>query len=147
MKTLLILFTGIFISSALTGQTIEYSYDKNGNRISRRIVYLKSGKELNNTPTDTTAKKEIQEPMGRVSGDMHIQVHPNPTKGYLQVTITGTETNTHSITVVTMQGRQVYKNETFSSPGVVDLSGVPAGVYIMKIRSGSEEKEWKIVRE
>jgi hypothetical protein len=147
MKTLIILFTGIIISSSLMAQTIEYGYDENGNRISRRIVYLKSGKQQQNTTTDTIAQQETPEPVSLQKGSMHIQVQPNPTKGFLQVSITGTEAGTHSVKVVTMQGKSVYENAAFRSPGVVDLSDVPEGVYIMKVRSGGEEEEWKVVRE
>jgi len=146
MKTLITIITGIFLTIPLTGQTIEYSYDENGNRVSRRIVYLKSGKQQQNTTTDTIAQQETPKLIVE-EGAMHIQVQPNPTKGYLQVSISGTEANTHSVKVVTMQGKVVYENAAFRSPGVVDLSGVPAGVYIMKVRSGGEEEEWKVVRE
>ena len=147
MKTLLILFTGIFISSALFSQTIEYSYDENGNRVSRRIVYLKSGKEQQNPKEDTISQQENPGPISLNKGAMQIQVKPNPTKGSLQVSISGTKATTHYITLVTMQGKQVYSNKTFKSPGIVDLSEVAAGVYIMRVKSGEHTMKWKVVKE
>jgi len=148
MKTLLILFTGIFISSALFAQTIEYSYDENGNRVSRTVVYLKSSKSLKSAPADTTAKEQPPaEPVTDKKGAIQINVYPNPTEGELQVRISGAESATCTITIVNTSGKPIYKNEQFGLSGTIDLSRQPHGVYIMRIEVDDKVSEWMVVRE
>jgi hypothetical protein len=156
MKTLIIFITGIFMSMGISAQTITYGYDEAGNRINRKIVYLKSSKSLKSAQTDTTAnpqtdtaakEKEAPGPVTDKAGDMQIDVYPNPTKDELQVKITGAKTNTCRVTVVDMDGKTIYQNKDFGLSGAIDLSHQAKGMYIMRIEVGEEVSEWKVVRE
>jgi hypothetical protein len=105
-------------------------------------------KSLKSAPADTTTQEqEPTEPVTDQAGDVQIDVYPNPTKGALEVTITGTESPTCEVTVVDANGKSVYANEHFGLSGAIDLSQQPQGVYIMRFEVDGEVSEWKVVRE
>jgi hypothetical protein len=155
---------------------LEYTYDLNGNRHIRHVVYI-----LKNTPmvhdssetgiTDTSAlavniNNAINdqqntnvnansnagatgmEQYAENIGDQQIIVYPNPTKGYLQVKITPFSSSIkEEINVYDIQGHLLIKETCTSELTLVDISKYATGSYIMKIRMGDRESEWRIVKQ
>jgi hypothetical protein len=76
VKNLLFLLA-IFLSTGAFAQTIAYSYDEAGNRISRTyLVPLRSVSADKSNPPDSV---EVE----AVLGELKVTICPNPTKGYV----------------------------------------------------------------
>jgi hypothetical protein len=48
--------------------------------------------------------------------------------------ITGSQASLGSVSVMTIDGRQLQENNNFFSGGSIDLSRYPAGIYLLGIR-------------
>lgn len=78
-------------------------------------------------PEDTVGIADRGMPAPRLS------LHPNPTRG--QVTVEGGEAGT--LTVMDMQGRRCGEWRTDGRPLTLDLGGLPAGTYFIRMKSAS----------
>ena len=65
--------------------------------------------------------------------------YPNPVRD--QVTITMSSTSPQSVTVMSVDGRQLQQNNQFVSGGSIDLSRYSAGVYFLAIRGTAGQVE------
>lgn len=73
--------------------------------------------------------------------DHDILVYPNPTDGLLNVELSGFVDNEAQLEVYDLMGRNIYTgsmnaSKSFASSSI-DLSGVPAGHYIVKVKTGA----------
>ncbi|MFN8208937.1 MAG: T9SS type A sorting domain-containing protein [Bacteroidales bacterium] len=127
---------------------IAYDYDANGNRISRHIVYLKSGSVV---PADTApkyekeAEKEIQQEQ---LGELTLRIYPNPTHGEVVVETTGKDPQIQIVCYLfTSSGMLLVEKKQSSDIFPIDLSGYSNGMYILKIKIGEKVSEWKIIKQ
>lgn len=135
-KTLL-LFSFLLIGHPLRSQ-VTYAYDKAGNRIARIITLTRS-----NTVNDS-----VLPPQSEMLGEMEIKIYPNPTRGQLRVEIGGLPENAEgSVAVYSMSGKLMYNQAVRSAFTEIDISGRPAGTYILKIVAAGKVTTWKIVKE
>jgi hypothetical protein len=133
----------ILLSSASHGfsqNSVRYTYDASGNRISRSIV-------LN---TRQSQKKKTSQENG-MYGDMlaekKITISPNPTEGHLKVLITGkSDTDKCSLSVFSTSGQLVDTHPEIGECTEIDLSNHPNGYYILKININNETSSWKIIK-
>jgi hypothetical protein len=63
---------------------------------------------------------------------IQLSFYPNPTID--RVVITGSQASLGSVSVMTVDGRQLQENDNFISGGSIDLSRYPAGIYLLGIR-------------
>jgi Secretion system C-terminal sorting domain len=63
---------------------------------------------------------------------IQLNFYPNPTID--RVVITGSQASLGSVSVMTIDGRQLQENDNFISGGIIDLSRYPAGIYLLGIR-------------
>jgi Secretion system C-terminal sorting domain len=63
---------------------------------------------------------------------IQLNFYPNPTID--RVVITGSQASLGSVSVMTIDGRQLQENNNFFSGGSIDLSRYPAGIYLLGIR-------------
>lgn len=120
---------------------IKYGYDAAGNRISRTIVL--------NAVQQLAAPQEEPVPAYRdLFADININIYPNPTKGHLVIQIDGKKAGqTMDIVLYDMSGKVIIKKTNLSATTDIDISGQPAGNYVMKFFSGDRSTEWKIIKE
>ena len=117
---------------------IKYSYDAAGNRISRTIVLAPRS-----APVDETKPVVHTE----VFSDMQLKIYPNPTTGRLKVEISNLpEGHTAQIWLYAMSGKLITTYKDVSYAVNIDISGQPAGNYVMKIVAGNFQTEWKIIK-
>ena len=173
----LILTLALLIQSNAVAQTgsLEYTYDLAGNRIMRKIILLYKTPQTNdtthNTPNDSTIMAtnannnadELQHTDSNANnngvtggagryidniGEQKIVIFPNPTSGSLQVKITPFNTNTSTeISVYDLQSHLLLKEPCNNELSIVDLSKYAKGSYILRIRIGDKQREWKVVKE
>ena len=76
------------------------------------------------------------------------RVYPNPTSGKLWVTSSQKELKKGDVELYDMQGRQYNITVMQEAPyrSVLNIAGLPAGTYIVKVRSGQEFKLFRIIK-
>lgn len=129
---------------AVHAQTVvKYSYDDAGNRKYRGVITLPPQQQ-------SESKKAIEKPkpLKEELGEQKIIIYPNPTMGELIVEIEGYDPGTRTeASIFSLKGKK-FQTQTFASSRVnLDLTGYPTGTYILKIKTGTTQGEWKIVKE
>ena len=135
-----IIFSLLFLMIGTTSHadSISYSYDANGNRIS----LLNNGMNRGNL-TDETERKPSSESLGQ----HRVTIYPNPTEGRISVEITGVGSLDESaITVYGVVGNMVYSVSEIDAVNEIDLTACPDGLYLLVIRIGSDIGIWKIIK-
>jgi hypothetical protein len=142
----------MFLSGNLWTQSITYDYDGTGNRIDSRVVHLKSA----HIPIDTTSlqsndplqKQPIKEVHEDQLGTKSIKIYPNPTAGTLNIEVQGFSDQTVTIfTLYDLSGKILVIREIQGDRVTLDLSPYAKGIYILKIQSAAETRDWKIIKE
>jgi hypothetical protein len=76
--------------------------------------------------------------VSEIAGDQEINIYPNPTDGRLTVEITSAKAENIDIEVINLQGKLVYKTRKhFTAPQsgeTIDLSTLPAGIYLIRLK-------------
>lgn len=119
---------------------VSFGYDAAGNRISRTIVLAKT---LTKAATTDSIK-----PFTEMQGELQVKIYPNPTKGKLTVEITGsTRDVAELVAIYGIQGQLLLQQAASSSHTDLDISGQPAGTYILRINAGQKTTYWRIIKE
>lgn len=84
-------------------------------------------------------------------GKQGLQVSPNPTFGVVYLSLADPETGTLQVRLTDMQGSTL-RGWTFSKPaetwnGSIDLSGLPAGTYVLQIKGTTIREVQTIVKQ
>lgn len=119
-----------------------YTYDDSGNRKMRQYIQLKSA-----TVPEGEGLAEKQQILEDALGGHEIKIYPNPTKGRVTVSINGLEKQAAKVYVFNTQGKLITENDFTGPENTVDLSGQPAGMYLMKIVVGENSTDWKIIKD
>ena len=138
-----ILFLTIFCAGLYTyGQTtVNYNYDRSGNRTSHKTISFKS---TSTTSNETQSSESLSEQIG--SHD--ILIYPNPVQSNIIVEIQGmSESTLARISIVDQGGRLVLVRENISGRNTLDLSNLPTGTYFLIIYLDDGNTQWTIVKE
>jgi len=157
--------------------TYEYAYDNTGNRISRQVIELQNQQvhlnndslvsdnmdtvgiaaNINNASFNHQNKDSVSKNNETATaerqyvdniGEQQIVIYPNPTTGSLKIKITPFNTGSPGeITVYDLQSRLLQKVACTKELTLVDFETFARGSYILKVRIGGKEKEWKVVKE
>lgn len=146
MKKLFFFFfclAGMLQLSAQTYRT-EFTYDMAGNRTSRKVINLSAvqSKSLLESEEEVSPLQEEWE-------ERKITIYPNPTQGKLLIRLSGgKEEEVHGIYLFSSSGNLIAREQfTGSGEYTADLSGHPDGIYILHIRTGEDEKQYKIIKQ
>jgi hypothetical protein len=142
MKKLSTLIMLLLVAFSLSAQTFEYTYDAAGNRVKRQMVYMKSleSKDSLSDVENTPVPEQL--------GEMTINVFPNPVEQRLNVNITNLPADAiGKLCIFDMGGRELMNRANLSSANTFDMSTLPAGLYILRLTAGNDQKEWKIIKE
>jgi hypothetical protein len=127
----------------LNAQSVSFTYDAAGNRINR-IIGMPPVAASALSP-DTTQNKQIV--YSEVISDIVIRIYPNPTDGLIKVEILNLPLKkTADILLYQFNGTLFLKKQNVSSSAELNITGQPAGVYILKIIVGDKKTEWKIIK-
>ena len=89
----------------------------------------------------------IQEP----EGAMHLQVYPNPTSNELSISIQKDGVKEASYTLTNTAGQAIYQSTAdhlaSSYTKILDLSGLPSGVYMLEVTVDGERIVKKVLKE
>ncbi len=129
----------LFTVSVHADGIINYTYDGSGNRTSaERIINLRQAE------TDSTGKVK---PMLHELTSHRITIYPNPTDGNFSIEIGTPETiEQASITIYSMSGTIIYRNDEPDAINEIDITSSPDGMYLLIIRIDGESSTWKIIK-
>lgn len=147
---LLIAIAG-FWGTQLYAQSVKYTYDDAGNRKSRaKVINMPSMVKSSTGETGTEEDAEAEAPKFEdILTGMKITIYPNPTRGMLQVDITGGEIPKDAkIYIYNISGNLIRQVNSISGSNTVDISAQPAGTYVMRIMLDKENVSvWKVIKE
>lgn len=91
------------------------------------------------------------EPGTPTSDRLTIGLHPNPTRGPMTLQLTGAAAEPTTVEVFDVLGRRMLRGDlgvqpTDSSVHRLDLADAPAGLYIVRVSSGSESVTKRLVK-
>ena len=126
----------------ICAQSVTYMYDNAGNRTDRVI-------SMNSTRSQTTEDTEETTPtLSDLIAEKAITIYPNPTKGMLSVEIKEYSDELQAeFRLMDMSGRMIFDRKANTNYQTFDLSGQPAGIYLLQIRINDESVVWKIVKQ
>jgi len=76
---------------------------------------------------------------GAVSGDLDkVQVYPNPANNVVNVNLSAVKGKS-DVSIYDVNGRQVLRREVNAVNAQLDISTLPTGVYIIKVKNGLKE--------
>ena len=138
MKRLLFTMCWILVlAGGIHAQNLfEYDYDAAGNRIRRRVVIMKTG----GNPMDD----RMNPPAVLDEGDMRL--YPNPTLGVVVFELMdGSGVARYRLSDA--NGKLIETENVAGSPLRLDLSGRPAGVYLLEVLLEGGRKYYKIIKQ
>ena len=141
-KTLILLTCLTIMSPSIsTAESVTFSYDRGGNRIKREIV-------LDADKPDVIVQKADRQFFSDRLSEKDIRIYPNPTKGQLQIEISGMEDDDNcTMAIYNMSGAKVCSASADGTPVTMDISSCPDGVYILHISLNGTDTAWKIIKE
>lgn len=132
-------FIIIFLCGLALGaeaQYISYTYDAAGNRTKRELVMGTFRKAA-----DTSAVSDYL-------GAEKFSIAPNPTTGVVRVEMANKELEEErEYSLLNLSGLLITTKTSKDPSQSFDLSGQPAGIYLIRIRQKDEEVVWRIVKE
>lgn len=168
-KTLYSLLVVFLPAASVTGQSISYSYDTNGNRTARTLTVeeLRSnsvsfpvtdpatlpGKFLNSTSKGQEPAKEAdiethKEDITLLSeGEIRVLIYPNPTKGILKIAINHMiQESENEMRLYDLSGAELIIVRDFADYAEMDISRFRDGIYILRIRIGEKLFDFKVIK-
>ncbi len=147
MNTTLILFFFLSLSTLSFAQT-TYQYDENGNRTARIIDLGKDLQTTTNFNGSLQGEPELPKPLQETLGEATVKIYPNPTQGLLILESQGFDMDKlPEYEVYTLSGSLLMRVEATENRQQIDLSNEPAGIYLLRIKSVSLRREWKIIKQ
>lgn len=149
--TLLLLTIMSVKSYSQSSDTVKYSYNDSGSRLSRIIVLGEGGgKGMQQTESQKKDPKEEEiksENFTDQIGNNSVLIYPNPATSDITVEIKGLEENNGDIIYLYDQtGRLVQTHSEVTLSNNLNLSGLPAGIYFMVIKLKSGISKWSIIK-
>ncbi|NOY50485.1 MAG: T9SS type A sorting domain-containing protein [Chlorobi bacterium] len=138
----LLIATAVLFSLAASSQTVEFTYDQAGNRITRDVIYLQP---MQTTDSSTVEKNKDYDEM---LGNSKITISPNPNGGRFSVKIEGIDPdNPPQIYLHSIKGTLIYENTKAALVNEIDISRHPKGTYILSLIVAGKRKTWKIIKQ
>lgn len=137
------------IDSLRTLVSVHFGYDACGNRVSRTLEFARMedpGKDGDDdtapNPEETSWQAELSD---RFEG-VETTLSPNPTDGGFILSMGGEISQGAKAILCTMDGKVLEERSVNNATEEFDLSGKPAGIYLLRLSSERETKVWKVVK-
>lgn len=145
MRNLYTFLFPLFFALSLSAQNrrTEFTYDHAGNRTARKVI------EFTLVPPGAPAAPDEVAPLQEDLNTCRITVYPNPTKGVLTVSFSGGDAEAlYKADLYDSAGRPVGSQSRNGNGDLsADLSEHPQGVYLLLVRTQSEERQFKIIKQ
>lgn len=120
---------------------VNYAYDANGNRISRRITF---SNDYRGVSSDTTAVECLTDNIS----DCDVSIFPNPAKEKVSLKLASYKDD-KKITATLYSPLEICieRKNICSDMTSFDLSVLSSGTYILELSDDNEKRIWKIIKE
>ena len=146
MKRIILLCLCLWSAMLVNGQipmNMVFSYDDNGNRTGRVIVFSRA---------DEGEENDIKEPeLLPFASDsfktVDVSIFPNPTNDKVFVELSGIENGQIlKVVLMTATGKVLDEKSIASSEEFFDLSGKSSGIYLLELTLDQEKHVWKVIK-
>lgn len=146
-RTITVLLLAVLWTAASQAQNpmIHFGYDANGNRTSRTLSIRKI--EENGRLTDTTNTLAMLDVAHDTFGKASLTLYPNPTHGKVSIILQGIGNGTVTASLVSTTGATLQRCEISDGIHDFDLSGLPGGVYLLRLSASEVSQTWKIIKQ
>lgn len=135
------------IDSLRTLVAVHFGYDACGNRMSRTLEFSRMEDPAAGSGEGTQHKETPwQASLTDRFGGLETSLFPNPTDGGFILSIGGEAPQGTTAALCTMDGKVIEERAVNDVTEEFDLSGKPAGVYLLRLSSSRETKAWKVVK-
>ncbi|NLO50647.1 MAG: T9SS type A sorting domain-containing protein, partial [Bacteroidales bacterium] len=81
-------------------------------------------------------------------GSRQVTIFPNPTRGQLTIAMEITDDDSPvKLELFSLAGESILQQTIRQPKTTVDLSGQPAGSYILSISLAGSQRSWKVIKE
>ena len=120
-------------------QALQLAYDDTGNRYLRHIITIGQAPPPPDYKTDSTA-------IGNALFEASLKVFPNPVVADLNIT-SSVEIENATLFLYNTTGQLVYQQTYNGFAEQIQMSGLPAGNYILHLRNEEEDYTWQIIKQ
>jgi hypothetical protein len=173
-KRIILVGLVLFMVTRLFAQTVAFTYDDNGNRISRTITVrqlnsnetkslltdpkqlgtqrnqLARGLEVGSTVQTADGKGQddiMRERLKTEEGEIGFNIYPNPNKGLVKIDISNMPLNSDSeMKLYDLNGNELKVLRNFDYHSEIDISQYRDGIYILRIKINEKRVDWKIIK-
>lgn len=136
----IVLCCASMICHAQQNHTISFSYDSDGNRISREILIQRIDKNQGETEMKPSTATDFFK-------TTTIELFPNPAGDQFMVEIKNMETDVLVHACLTNASGSVLHEKTIKSPlEAFDISGLASGIYFLRLTADNETHVWKVIK-
>ncbi len=135
---------------------VKFSYDENGNRILREIIYvtlIADSLEISDTTNQDNisaidaSQHQVFLTNEVVIGHCNIMVYPNPFIEGVTVQCSGVEPEDNALLdVYNLQGVKLLTVDPLKSMNKLQLNHLSPSTYLMVIKIGNNSSYWKLVK-
>ena len=126
--------------------TVRFGYDACGNRTSRTLEFSRVDGEKGTGGVKGGASQWEASLCDSFAG-AEAMLFPNPTEGGFFLAFSGEEIpNDATATLCSVDGKAIEERKVGGMTEEFDLSGKPAGVYLLRLSSRDSVKTWRIVK-
>jgi hypothetical protein len=173
-KHIILTSLALFTLMRLFGQRVEFTYDDNGNRLTRTIIVeqLQSNTvtfPVINPKSLITAENEMANELeagttlqkdnaGAVEGltreslkpeeeKIVTIIYPNPSIGLIKIDITNLPLNSiNEMRLYDLAGLEKLVKRNFDNHVEIDISHLRDGIYILRIKINGSTFDWKVIK-
>jgi hypothetical protein len=122
---------------------LVYENSEEEPQVNQKSTKKSSGSDpLESSDSDSsTINKKMYEQI-----QQEVKVYPNPTGGEVIVELGGLDLNNAALKLVRMSGELIYQTDAVQNPVRFDISGEPAGMYIIQLKIDGVIYERKIIK-
>lgn len=133
-------FCACNICHAQQNHTVSFSYDSDGNRISREILIQRIDKNQGETEMKPSTATDFFK-------TTTIELFPNPAGDQFMVEIKNMETDVLVHACLTNASGSVLYEKTIKSPlEAFNISGLASGIYFLRLTADNETHVWKVIK-
>lgn len=123
---------------------VNYYYDDCGNRIERAMRFMKA-EENGRSMTDDDEKGWVANVEDAFSG-VHMTLFPNPTDGAFTLAFPEGLPPSPCAELCHANGSVMERRQVGNLAETFDLTGKPAGIYLLRLTAGRDTQTWKIIK-
>lgn len=146
MIVILLALASLVWASASFAQTpvVTYYYDDCGNRIERTMRFKKV--EENDRSLANDDEKGWLADVDENFNGIPLSLYPNPTNGMFSLAFSKKMPPSLQAELCTAGGAILDTRQVKNLVEEFDLTGKPAGIYILRLTSGQKTQAWKIIK-